>query len=226
MQFVEAQMREWIALVKSTLVALLQWSIRFRLGVGALWLSSIVAGMWAVVLAQSIFLNIVNIKCAHSYAAHRSFNQTLEQGHGEADLTQVLGPLSNLGICMYMAWTSMKSSTGQVRRLKKEDLLSAETGESAPFAESDHCLVFCGAEVTLARFLYAKNRLESTIEHTGWCWSVALFGAPLTLFFNFCSTWLTIRMAHEQTGSWVDALGTLESWRAIFVFSFLSLNLA
>ena len=82
------------------------------------------------------------------------------------------------------------------------------------------------AETAFARFLYAKNRLEGTIEHTGWCWSVALFGGPLTLFFNFCSTWLTIRTVHEQTRSWSDALEALESWRAIFVLSFLSLNLA
>ena len=81
-------------------------------------------------------------------------------------------------------------------------------------------------DVALARFLYAKNRLEATIEHTGWCWSVALFGAPLTLFFNFCSTWLTIRAGHERTGSWSDALIATESWRAIFGLSFLSLNLA
>lgn len=75
-------------------------------------------------------------------------------------------------------------------------------------------------------YLYAKNRLQGIIEHTGWCWSLALFGAPLTLFFNFCSTWITIRSVHDQTGSWSNALYAAESWRAVFVLSFLSLNLA
>lgn len=133
-QFVEAQMREWISL-KSTLVALLQWSVRFRLGVGALWLSSIVAGMWAAVLAQSIFLNIVNIKCATLIRSAQIIQPNFRTVIRPSGLTQVLGPLSNIGICMYMAWISTKSSTAQVRRLRI-DLLSAETGESAPFVLS------------------------------------------------------------------------------------------
>eukprot|EP01043_Picozoa_sp_COSAG02_P016373 COSAG02_NODE_718_length_18064_cov_5.507932_2_plen_127_part_00 len=100
MQFVEAQVREWISLVKSTLVALLQWSIRFRLGVGALWLSSIVAGMWAAVLAQSIFLNIVNIKSAtliHSAQITQNLRTVIRSSGSNT------GFRTNIGICMYMA---------------------------------------------------------------------------------------------------------------------------
>ena len=71
--YVEAILREWTPLVKSTVVTLSHWSVRFQLGVGALWLSSIVAAMWAAVLFQSIWLNIVNIKCAILIRVHATW---------------------------------------------------------------------------------------------------------------------------------------------------------
>lgn len=58
----ETAMWECWSLVQATLMKLALWSVRFKIGVGAIWLSSVVAGMWGAVLFQSIWLNLVNIK--------------------------------------------------------------------------------------------------------------------------------------------------------------------
>jgi len=129
------------------------------LGYGAISVGSWVAGLWAAVLFQSMWLNLVNIKYLQRHGLHLH-------------------------------------------------AIEANT------------------EASLARFIYAKNRLEGTIQQTGWCWSVGLFGAPLSLFFNFCSTWITIRTAHSKGAGWVDAITAVENWRLIFVMWFLSLNAA
>eukprot|EP01043_Picozoa_sp_COSAG02_P059065 COSAG02_NODE_7457_length_3004_cov_3.076076_2_plen_83_part_00 len=72
--FAETAMWECCSLVQTTLMKLALWSVRFQLGVGAIWLSSVVAGMWGAVLFQSIWLNLVNIKCVTLPHSSRAFS--------------------------------------------------------------------------------------------------------------------------------------------------------
>lgn len=74
--FAETAMWECRSLVQATLMKLALWSARFHLGVGAIWLSSVVAGMWGAVLFQSIWLNLVNIKYMTSLHSSRTFPKT------------------------------------------------------------------------------------------------------------------------------------------------------